>query len=512
MKTSLAAAIAALALPLAAHAGDFVDTRVTFNFADDNVLAGAAEQTPPSPSARIGGGSANTQFYDNYETRYSGFESLTNLVLYKKHEGWIPRLTTEAALALTLIELSETTVPAYVNFLPRDASSYVRLSYRPESWGEQEKIQLTAFPWSADRFRLGYSYRISWGGSQTFLLGQSVPGAKLQVTRDRWYAFVGAKTTLIPNPLTPPCDCTELITRYAGLAGWGLDATSELRVEMNGGYFQQGIFQAQPLTGNTIHAGGASAQIAYHVGMPIGTSVDFALYKNDPEKEQRWLVPETYPGGLSYEVKSEFTYLVHTLEKFATTDFGSTVRVPAMAGDLQARMKYDFWRANVTASYRDLQYILFNVPGLVPYQSLPPGTATPEFFVSAGADYRLDSLHLTPGLIAGVQIPASFTPTQNIGLGGNNPPGILEGRRTVVIRDAGFFSILPGENDRALPIYATKVNAKLELSDSMAAVAEAYFTYDNNRTTVRQSTEGVVTLVYERPYQLGFNLVLQARF
>jgi hypothetical protein len=497
---------------MAALAGDFVDTRVTFTVADDNVLAGAAEQTPPSPDTRIGGGAANTQFYDNYETRYSGFESLTNLVLYKKSDSWIPTIITEAALALTLIEFSESATPGSVNFIPRDASSYARITWSPEDWGEKEGLSLTAFPWSADRFRLGYSYRLSWGGSSTFLLGQSVPGAKLQLTRERWYAFIGAKTTLIPNPVTPPCDCTELVTRYAGLGGFGIDFTDRLRWEINGGYFQQGIFQGQPLAGKTIHAAGASTQVAWHVGMPVGSSVDFALYRNDPEKEQRWFVPETYGDGLSYEVKAEVSYLTHTLEKFSTANFGSTEHVPAIAGDVQARAKWNKLRAHLTAMYRDLEYVLFNVPGLVPYKTLPPGKSRPELFASVGVDYYLEDWHLTPGFVAGVQLPAAFTPSQTFSPGGNNPPVTLEGRRTVVIRDPGFFSVLPNAKDDPAPIYAGKVNAKFEVSESMAAAAEVYYTYDANRTTVRQSDEGVVTLVYEKPHQLGFNLLLQARF
>ena len=52
-------------------------------------------------------------------------------------------------------------------------------------------ISLVGFPVSADRFRLGYAYRISWGGSGVFTTrsqANGVPGAKIQITRDNWYA------------------------------------------------------------------------------------------------------------------------------------------------------------------------------------------------------------------------------------------------------------------------------------------------------------------------------------
>jgi len=72
-----------------------------------------------------------------------------------------------------------------------DNSSYVRLNWRPGGWGENENISFTGFPVSADRFRLGYAYRISWGGSSAFTTraaADGVPGAKLLIQRDRWYA------------------------------------------------------------------------------------------------------------------------------------------------------------------------------------------------------------------------------------------------------------------------------------------------------------------------------------
>ena len=74
----------AVASAAPAWAGDFVDTRLSFVFADDNVLAGAGETTPNSPNARFGAGNQNTQFYDNFNTRFSGFETLSNIVLYKR--------------------------------------------------------------------------------------------------------------------------------------------------------------------------------------------------------------------------------------------------------------------------------------------------------------------------------------------------------------------------------------------------------------------------------------------
>src|SRR5690606_17198841 len=133
--------------------------------------------------------------------------------------------------------------------------------------------------------------------------------------------------------------------------------------EVGGGLFERG--NPARLDGQTATAGGVSTQLTWHEGMPIGTSIDFRLYKNDPEGYQRFFAPETYPGGCSYTLSAEATYLTQTLadpDRVATS-----VRQPATAGDFQAKFKIDKTRLHLTASYRDLAFILFNVPSLTAF-------------------------------------------------------------------------------------------------------------------------------------------------
>jgi opacity protein-like surface antigen len=496
---ALAAATLALLAPGSALAGDFIDTRLTFLFTDEDVLHGAAETRLSSPAARIGGGRSSTLFFDNYETKYTGFETLSNLVLYKKEETYFQNLTGEAALHATILD-------TLGGFGFSDSSSYIRLNWKDPTWGANDGISLTAFPVSADRFRLGYSYRISWGGSRVFPgAAGKVPGAKLQLTRGPIYAFVGMKTAQIDNE-----DNGERETNYGWLAGAGWDILPTLRWELGAGYFQRGVIRNQGLLGEPTVAAGGSTQVAWHVGQPIGTSVDFRLYKNDPDAYERFFKPEEYPGGLSYTVAAEFTYLVQTLQDFENQQ--ATVRQPAMAGDLQAKVKYDKFRFHLTGSYRDLAYVLFNVPSFVPFQDFPDDMeVTPEFFVAGGLDYFFEGLHLTPGLVAGVQLPATIA--GNAQLGGSNPSIVDLGQRTVVVRDEGLFEILPA-GEEAQAIFSVKGTTRLDLSESFAAAGELYYVYDSNRSTIAVDT-GLGTekvWVFEDPHQLGFNLMLQARF
>ncbi|MFB1479541.1 hypothetical protein [Corallococcus sp. RDP092CA] len=510
MKTLQTLALAGLTtLSAPAWAGDFVDTRLSFVFADDNVLAGAGETTPNSPNARFGAGNQNTQFYDNFNTKFSGFESLSNVVLYKRMPAFFEGLTTEAALTLLVLERPS----GGVDIL--DNSSYVRLNYQPPGWGEKEGISLTGFPVSADRFRLGYAYRISWGGSSIFTnraTAAGVPGAKLQLTRDRWYAYLGGKTALVLNDLI-----LEQETLYGVMAGAGWDILDTLRVEAGGGYFQKGIVPglANQSIEAPVNSYGASAQVVYHVGVPVGTSVDFRLYKNDPEIYQRFFAPEQYPGGLSYSVSLEGSYLTQTLQD--PDKFGATKYQGATALAFQGRAKWNRFRFNALALVRSLSFIQFDVPGFPPFQDFPTGTVLkPEVFGALGVDYNIAGLHLTPGFIIGAQQPASFRSPVPL-MGGSNPPPALTGTRTVVVRDANQLSILPstcggsGACEAEL-IWSAKATFRWDLSETVAAVGEVYYTYDTNRTTFEDDVTGIAQPNFEKPHALGFNTLLQARF
>lgn len=498
---------AALIVSLAAtqaFAGDFVDTRITFAFADDDVLHGAGQTTPSSPNAGFGAGAQNTQFFDNFNTRFTGFETLTNAVLYKKSPSFFEHFDAEAAMAINVLELSNGTLGL------SDNSSYVRVNFRPTGWGENENISFTGFPVSADRFRLGYAYRISWGGSSAFTTraaADGVPGGKLLIQRDRWYAFVGAKTALIFNDLIQ-----EKERAYGYLAGAGFDITRNLRIEFDGGYFGRGIIPALADQGVVapVNAAGISGQVVWHVGVPVGTSIDFQLYRNDPDLYQRFFLPEQYPGGLSYSISFEGSYLAQTLSN--PDVFAQTKIQPAEAFALQARMKYNFLRLGLIGLYRTLSYIMFDVPGIPPYQDFPAGTKLqPETFVAVNADYHFPSIHLTPGLVFGVQNPATYKSPSSL-LGGNNPPAGFTGSRTVVVRDAnGSTNTLP-TNTTAIPIFSAKATVKLDISDYFAFIGAVYYTRDPNRTTFRDSVLGVAEPSFESPDQLGFNLVLNARF
>jgi hypothetical protein len=503
--------VVSLLVATSARAGDFIDTRIAFALANSNVFVKPGETTPSEPGTGFGAARQNTQFYDNFNTRFTGFETLTTAALYKRSASFFEGFDTEAAVNVLLLVQPSGAIQLF------DNASYVKLNYRPAGWGSKEEIAFTGFPVSSDRFRLGYAWRVSWGGDSSFTFNQgggvsstgrpaAVPGAKLQITRDRWYAFVGAKTGLLLNNLLNVQE-----RQYGALAGAGIDLVpNRFRFEVNGGYFDRGIVPSLAQQGirAPVKAFGGSAQLSLFSDS-ILPSIDLRLYKNDPDATQRFFRPESYPGGLSYQISVEGSLLGQTLvnpDRFAAT------RVqPASSMAVQARFKVNFWRLYALGLYRTLSFIQFDVPGLPPYYDFSSNaTKRPELWGAIGLDRFVEPWHLTLGLVLGVQSPASLSAAR-FDFGGNNPPPGLTGPRTVVVRDVNLFAILPADVP-VIPIFSVKGTFKLDLSEYFAMVGEVFYNRDANRVTFRDSTQSIAQPVFEKEHQLGFNVVMQARF
>jgi hypothetical protein len=494
-------------LPLGASASDFVDTRLTFIFGDDNFLAKAGETNPSSPDAGFGRRPGRIFFFDTLNSRFQGDETLTNLVLYKKFPGFIPGLTTEAAFVAMFQILGD---PRNERFA--DNGSYLKITYDFEGGEKRNKnLVVTLFPFDAPQFRLGYHWDVSWGQGEIFPRATgTVPGAKIQLDMPTWYIFGGAKTSQIRGKETPRGN-EEAETFYGFLGGGGWDITSNIRLEASGGYFQKGRNPLAPVEGRIIDSGGVSAQLVLHDGIPIVTPIDFRLYKQDPTVMYNMAWREVYGSGFSWNFSAELTSLWQSLSD--PDRFGSTKVQNAKAAYFELKTKFDYFRVNLSFVYRDLEFLLFNVPSFVPFEALPAQNVevTPEFFGAVAFDYHFKKAHLTPGFVFGFQRPASVTAELSGRAVGSNPPGSLSGRRTVVVRRQGSFDILP-ENAAPTMIYAMKALLRWDLSDIMTVVGEFVFAIDNNTTLLQDDPSGIARRLFQRPEKLGFNIIAQARF
>ncbi len=510
---------AGTAPPGAAEGRGFMDTRLTWTFGDDDFLHKTGELVPLSPTFSVGERPQYRLFFDNLNSRFTGRENLTHLVMYKKLPSFIEGLTTEAALVLRfdLGQLAANT--GNLNSALYDTGSYLRLFYQTGS-KEKEGLGLTFFPLDTDRFRLGYLYDLSWGGTAANInqsifprLQGAAPGMKIQYDHEKFYIFGGFKTATIIQPeqvLNPGGESeVEVVrvgeTNYGVLAGAGVDALENLRFDIGGGAFQQGKFDLEDVRGKQVYTYGGSGRVVVHQNMPVPQSVDFLLYRNDPSKPLILFKPEKYdPTQFAWSVSAEGSVLQQHLKDFDAA--GATKDQSATAGAVQGVIRAGYLRVSATGIYRNLNFVVRNVPGFIPFETLPQSAKTdPELFGSLAADYHIPSVRLTPGIGGGLQLPATFRSEFS--------DGGIQAQRVIVVRQQGDESILPYNKDRT-PIMQARLAIRWDISDMFALVGWMQFIRDNNGTrVVRDPTEGSASLrVFQSPNRLGASVALQARF
>lgn len=505
-----------------ARSSDFVDSRLTWTFGDDDVTRATGDALPLSPKPGVGDRQQYRLFSDNLNSRFGGRENLTHLVLYKKMPGYIENVDTEAALVLR-IDMSQLAARKQdVNAPFYDSGSYLRVQYKTGKTADGKRptgVDITLFPLDTDRFRLGYLYAISWGGTAASInesifprLQGTAPGAKLQYTGSSWYGFLGFKTATITQVKAKTsgtgesnADVTNIQeTNYGLLAGGGADLGEMLRADAGGGYFEQGTFQDAALIGKRVYTMGASARLVAHQGMPVPASVDFQLYRNDPSAPMVVFRPEEYrPGHTSWAVALEGSRLMQNLADFDRP--GSTKLQPATAAALTGTVKSGYLRVQASAIYRDVSFVVKNQPGFIPFTSLPKGAKTQaEEFFAVAFDYHIPDLHLTPLASAGVQLPATF--------GSSFDAGGAEIERVQVVRAQGNVSNLP-YNKKRVQIIQARAGVKWDLSDLMSTMLWVQVIQDNNATRIEQAPDGSTYLrVFQSPTSFGFGVMGQARF
>lgn len=517
--TGTAGARAAGTAPPGASHSDFMDTRLTWTFGDDDFLHKTGEIIPLSPTFSVGERPQYRLFFDNLNSRFTGRENITHLVMYKKLPSFIQGLTTEAALVLRFDLGQLAAQSGNLNSAFYDTGSYLRLFYNT---GKNEKTGLSAvfFPLDTDRFRVGYLYDLSWGGTAANInqsifprLQGAAPGAKFQFDAEKFYAFAGFKTATIvqPEQVLNPGGENEVETvrvgetNYGVLAGAGVDPAENLRFDVSGGYFQQGKFDLEDVRGKRVYTYGGSGRIVVHHNMPVPQSVDFLLYRNDPARPLILFKPEKYdPSQFAWSISAEGSMLQQHLKDFDVA--GATKDQGATAGAVQGVVRAGYLRFSATGIYRNLNFVVRNVPGFIPFETLPASAKTdPELFGAIAADYHIPSIRLTPGIGGGVQLPATFR--------SEFTDGGIPAQRVIVVRQQGDESILPYNKDRT-PVLQTRLAVRWDMSDMFALVAWVQFVRDNNGTlVVRDPTEGTASLrVFQSPNRLGAAAALQARF
>ena len=499
----LLCAIGLMGLPaIPAAAGSFMDTTITGYFGDDNLLAGP-EEFSPSP------GFSNAYpelFFEGLESEKTVAVTETHLVLYKMMPGFIQGLQTEAAMVLEFEVFRDPDNGqvgpslSQIDTSIRDDGSYLKITgFFDREAMTGPNLAFTLFPFDSQRFLLGFSYDLTWGGERIFPTNYGpVPGFKLNLDLDEVYFFFGAKS----QPRMQQYYDNQIENQYGLLWGGGL-RLGPFSFDANGGFFDRGHFDIQQHLENTIQAAGGSAQIGLDFGDEIGQSVDFRLYQNDPDARDNAHEQIEYTEGTHFHVATEFSAIGQTAIDFEES--ANTTHSWATAGDVNIALRLNRFRIHGDVVYRSVNFLVFNTPGLIPYYTLSDALDTqPQFYGAVGVDYFFDKAHLTPGVIFGLMQPAAAT-------GGPDLVGEFDG--TVVVRDASDLEFLPA-GEGPFTIISTKATLRWDLSTMLSVMAEVSYTLDYNqsKTTGEDAGNQVRVLDEDRAKQLGLNVLVQASF
>lgn len=526
VRTALATLAASILFAPVATAGDFVDTRISFVFGDDNLLAGPGETLISSPEIDFGARDGVFFPFETLNSADSGDETLTHLVLYKEMPGFIDNLTTDAAFVARLGVLTEPETGFSAGDIRlRDDGSYVRARYsfldvekdeQGHTLDSDRQLELTFFPTNADRFRAGYTYDLSWGGNKIYTQSKSqfaTPGLRFRFDWDGFYLLAGAKSTrqLILTKDKNDVENRELGAFWGGIFGLGY-VGNMFGLELNGGVFDAGRNPKQGIQGEKVVSGGLSARIsAFSDGFAPEASIDYRLYRNNDDafEASNFFLrkPKTY-DTFTWRASIEGNWLTQTLGD--PDNIGSTERIDAFAGALRSDMYVGNLAINIDLVYRDLYFILFNVPGLDPYYALPDGaSSSPEVLFAIKGEYWFESTHLLPSVQFSIQKPASYkgriseTP---------NPTELVSGTQTVAVMNSSTIISFP-EGKQPAAVYGLQLALRWDLSEMMSFIGEFNYNYDPNQLGRKKDTVDYTAQYYMRdPHVLGLSIFAQARF
>ena len=178
----------------------------------------------------------------------------------------------------------------------------------------------------------------------------------------------------------------------------------------------------------------------------------------------------------------------------------------AIAAAFRGRVRFmRNMRVGLDVVYRDVSFLVLNVPGLTPYVSFASETEqASQVFGAIWWDWFIDKLKIRPGVTVALMQPASFKARAD-----------ASGSRQVqVIREANDYEILPAGTD-PFSLIAVKASLRWHLSPILALVGEVAYVQDFNNTRVVTDPNtgvGVRELDQARARQLGLNFFMQAAF
>lgn len=471
----------ALGLSLAAsgHAESRPQAELTCLLDSGELLTGSGSGPAPPPP------------WQGLASLRRGDESRARLTWSSDDVGFWPGVTTSAVLRLDA-GLSERAGagPTQPATAVRDVSSWIGVAWQ---LGRGARVQLRAFPFDTDYWRLGYLHALDWGGTdvkrgESSFLSQNggVPGVSLSLTAARLRLFSGLKWARVDDALRGE-------RRLWGvLSGGSFELLRTLRVDGGFGYFQRPALEPGASAGTSFLEGG-SLRVVWHrgVGEPELSEEPFrpASFEAEPSQLQS-------EAALGFAVAFEGCLLVQRLRRFETPS--TTTLVPAPAAALYGSARGRALAAHLALTWQSLAFSLRNDARLAQGQTFPSSSVgRAELRGWLGGSVTLGPL--VPSLELGLRLPAALeTPSAVPGLG-----------QVLLVGGQAGLEALPAGAGR-LPVLAARLGTRLQASAAVALSVYAEYQRDPNRLAA--SSPVGVTRRFAPPDRLSVFVAAQARF
>lgn len=460
-------------------------TSLVWLFGDDDLVRPASSTLPASLGLGAGDRPGYGAFFDSLAHRDRGRESALVLHRAEHASGWMRGVDTFAELNLSLpLEPGSDSESRPLPSLLEDRGS--RLGLRWDS--RASVIQLDLFPFDSDRVRIGALRELSFGGTDVRHADSSFPGARAGVPALRLELEAGPVRAFIAGKWGEGVGRAAHQALPGFLVEFAWNAASWLKLQVAAGAIRYPNLSAY--SGPNLPSFGAAfeARLLFAQGLS-------ELYA--PFAFDAWLL-RTRDGGerSGWGVALEASVASQRLGDFDRP--GQTRNSRAGAAALSLELTGAGIDSSVALWARELGYVVRDVPGLFPGQSLPRAARSePELSLAiSSVCTRLGAW--VPELSAGLRLPSTFTPASETGRA-----------QPVIVRGPGDFAASVA-GTRRLPLLETRVALSVRASKLLVFGAFLSYRRDNNRTALVREEGGVLLRTFIAPDFLGAGLLARA--
>ncbi|HOG44504.1 MAG TPA: hypothetical protein PLW37_11335 [bacterium] len=474
-------------------APNYSKSSVTFVMGDENLR----DNSQYSPKWDIG----NRYEYESFAQRIYGYSNIakssSQFTLFHEEEGFIKNLTARISLSFAMYN---SMMPSNRNVSTSFAENktFLEIDYRHPS---TNRFKLTFYPYNAESIAIGNFRGLRWGSNRMVWPQQqsgqtAVPGFQALYGYGDISVYFGFKANAQQETDVLAGELAPMETTYGFFGGVSYSNKDlGLKGHLQGAFIDKGdnvnieeAILADP-DDDKILSYGFDAFAEYNYGSQLGDPIGINSFLDGS-----WLKPD-YTSKFAFRVKGEYLFQNQRLQNADYMSIQNVGNIEPITDNFFAHGaafelggRFKGIRAMFMYSYRDLPFMVFDAPGVVPYQTISSqADQSPEHLFTISADYHIWDLWF--GISYGYKIPATYTVYDANGQ--KNVTVIKERISSDAVSTAFDRSreVLPAGRD-PLDMMFIKLNVKYGFSDTVTAMLEYSFTQDHNRQKMVATEDG----------------------